>query len=935
MNMSGTSWAALLVVSILTIQITMPGEEGNLRTPSQETLESVQNVEIENGQTEKIYLNFQIDSISDLNGVEISIFDLAGVEIVFEFDATGGGSSDEGSIVVLAYAIGTINGTVEEFSSMVDALVWFDSEVVAENVVKITSIPAGDLIDATLTSPTGEISMAIDQGSEPHVLPAIREILRVPINGSDKNTQVGVDFSLATEEGGFVFIGNGHERIDTDSCYQEEAGRTFIILVDSLGVCSWAINVDATIKNSGLIGDSIMLHAFAEQDLSILGNDIESQSYFFGSIGLNGIWRSVFSSPLHYWDQNSMYEIQAGNQNWHEAFFVDGGMIVSTGGSEMREEWTQFGGPSISGCTGVWYAAKIDQDGVCISQANYSSSIWGSGLTKTNDGNISRYSGGHNIYWADSNFENYSDYHFVSSGSYAGNEDIRGLSGDFPLDALRSKLADSWSLCTEGYESQSYTAISDSKAVFIGSVVNDPENTPDNCPMGMFLVDYSSQRFQIFGLEENTRFSNPCEDGATNCVGIIQFGDGFCLVPGSRYTQWTMPWGNGWHQNAASFAGTKYGGAPSDTVFAETCFDSYGNVKWWHESREQLTGHPYCTAETNPSWEVYENVVYDRFDEHSEIGDIGGSLLRTKVVNYVNCNNGNGVHSYSEIIVHAIDPPSKVDDDGDEVMDIQDSCLGTPWGEQVDASGCSWGQADDDGDGFSNQLESMCGTSTNNSTNMPDDIDGDGQCDFLDNDRDGDGTLNFFDAFPDDPNEWGDADGDGIGDNSDEDADGDGIDDSWRDTDEDGFYDHEDAFPYDPNEWSDSDGDGVGDNSDSDSSESDGNEFDEGETIDDSNDGPGTEEESGDTSDTDSEIGGDTADLPSGGVLQSEDSSDPEVVPEEQDSDGDGGSFPWFSSCGLVGLLMMIGMGYNRRVSELKKEIMILRDALDSPNYKP
>ncbi|RLE37980.1 hypothetical protein DRJ17_05345, partial [Candidatus Woesearchaeota archaeon] len=107
---------------------------------------------------------------------------------------------------------------------------------------------------------------------------------------------------------------------------------------------------------------------------------------------------------------------------------------------------------------------------------------------------------------------------------------------------------------------------------------------------------------------------------------------------------------------------------------------------------------------------------------------------------------------------------------------------------------------DDDNDGSIDEG----GVCHNDYTQDPNDADGDGLPDSLDDDRDGDGIPNNQDAFPDDAMEWYDSDNDGTGDNSEADADNDGTDD---------YYD---PFPTDPSEWKDTDNDGIGDNEDDD-----------------------------------------------------------------------------------------------------------------------
>jgi len=107
--------------------------------------------------------------------------------------------------------------------------------------------------------------------------------------------------------------------------------------------------------------------------------------------------------------------------------------------------------------------------------------------------------------------------------------------------------------------------------------------------------------------------------------------------------------------------------------------------------------------------------------------------------------------------------------------------------------------SDDDGDGWLDSEEPLCGTDSLNSNSIPTDTDDDGICDALDPDIDGDGFDNAVDAFPEDSLEWFDTDGDGTGNNADMDDDNDGYDDAT------------DAFDNDADAWTDTDGDGLAD----------------------------------------------------------------------------------------------------------------------------
>ena len=193
-----------------------------------------------------------------------------------------------------------------------------------------------------------------------------------------------------------------------------------------------------------------------------------------------------------------------------------------------------------------------------------------------------------------------------------------------------------------------------------------------------------------------------------------------------------------------------------------------------------------------------------------------------------------------------------IDSDEDGVNDDDDAFPSDP-SEWADTDGDGVGDnadTDDDGDGWSDQVEDACGSQLLDSSSVPVDSDGDGDCDALDSDDDGDGVVDSDDAFPSDPSEWADTDGDGIGNNADGDDDGDGWGDTTEsecdsdpmngevlpedidgdgacdiqdpDDDGDGVADGDDAFPLDKAEWLDTDGDGLGDNSDQDD---DGDQF--------------------------------------------------------------------------------------------------------------
>ena len=265
----------------------------------------------------------------------------------------------------------------------------------------------------------------------------------------------------------------------------------------------------------------------------------------------------------------------------------------------------------------------------------------------------------------------------------------------------------------------------------------------------------------------------------------------------------------------------------------------------------------------------------------------GANLLTAAAVDYESQNSfsillqtSDGTASYTEsFTISVID--GEDDSDGDGFFDNSDAFPSDP-SEWSDNDGDGTGDnadTDDDNDGWSDTIETSCGTNPLNSSDTPSDFDQDGNPDCLDPDDDNDTYPDLEDAFPFNAEEWADNDKDGTGDNADTDddndgyldadeiqcesdpldssslpldfdvdgapdciddnddndycldieddfplnrdlcvdTDGDGIDNRYEfDSDNDGVADTRDAFPLDPNESQDTDGDGIGDNEDQD-----------------------------------------------------------------------------------------------------------------------
>ena len=141
-------------------------------------------------------------------------------------------------------------------------------------------------------------------------------------------------------------------------------------------------------------------------------------------------------------------------------------------------------------------------------------------------------------------------------------------------------------------------------------------------------------------------------------------------------------------------------------------------------------------------------------------------------------------YSYTDLVVDSWYISAYIpDDDGDGLNNSVDQCPNgqIDWISELetdfDGDGCRDidEDDDDDNDGFLDIRENECLSNPLNSTSIPLDNDGTGECDALDDDDDDDGTLDVDDAFPFDSSESKDNDADGIGDNADFDDDNDSF----------------------------------------------------------------------------------------------------------------------------------------------------------------
>jgi len=145
---------------------------------------------------------------------------------------------------------------------------------------------------------------------------------------------------------------------------------------------------------------------------------------------------------------------------------------------------------------------------------------------------------------------------------------------------------------------------------------------------------------------------------------------------------------------------------------------------------------------------------------------------------------------------HPLDPALPVNTDGDAFPD-----------DDPDGEGGLIADDDDDNDGYLDTLENECLSDPLNATDVPNDMDGDGICDALDDDKDGDGIDNIFETDTGIYNSTIDTGTDPAN----PDTDGDGICDGPETPDLAICVAGPDAFPTDPAASRDTDGDGMPD----------------------------------------------------------------------------------------------------------------------------
>ena len=236
------------------------------------------------------------------------------------------------------------------------------------------------------------------------------------------------------------------------------------------------------------------------------------------------------------------------------------------------------------------------------------------------------------------------------------------------------------------------------------------------------------------------------------------------------------------------------------TIWANTTDPAFSiEATFWLEILEDFDGDgmPDELPDDYPDTGVEPyTLIEDEDDDNDGMSDTNESVIGTDPYNPDTdgdgfCDGELGVEGvcFAGPDSHPLDPTLPVNTDGDEYPD-----------EDPDGPGGLIADEDDDGDGYLDLIEVTCESDPLDVTSIPDDMDGDGICDLMDDDVDGDGIPNEDEiGLPlDTASDNADTDGDGTCDGPEAPANG-------------GCVAGPDAFPLDPAGAKDTDGDGKPD----------------------------------------------------------------------------------------------------------------------------
>jgi ELWxxDGT repeat protein len=242
------------------------------------------------------------------------------------------------------------------------------------------------------------------------------------------------------------------------------------------------------------------------------------------------------------------------------------------------------------------------------------------------------------------------------------------------------------------------------------------------------------------------------------------------------------------------------------TMWANTTVPSMSIFStFWLEVLEDTDGDgmpdtlPEDYPDTNPPYDLIE----DLDDDNDGMSDEDEALIDTDPTNpdtdgdgFCDGNGTGDGNCYAGPDSHPLDPLLPVNTDGDGFPD-----------DDPDGEGGLIADDDDDNDGFLDTREMECESDPLNATDIPQDLDGDGICDAMDDDIDGDGLFNLIEN---DSGIYNSSIDTGT-DPRNADTDGDGVCDGPASPVTSNCTVGPDAFPLDPAAHTDTDGDGFPD----------------------------------------------------------------------------------------------------------------------------
>ena len=822
--MGNRALALLIASTVLLPVLVMNGSEQNLDVNSSSISQVEEgNITLENGRAEVLTISFDVDSTTDLHGLEITTFDVAGNSQTYIFDMLGVHSTGD-SIVIPAWAAGNHSEAIEMFRTRIDSHPFFEASWQGESVLQIFSLLEGDLEEWVLNPSEGVATLSTIDGENPRVHPTIEEVLSIPV--TEWNTYDGIRPTMGfqlSDEGSMIIAGrsagwsNDESLLDCNLISkigrdQQDNWGYFMVKFDSEGECVWLHQTQLyEIYDFWTIGESIIFNGRGfDSSLSILGQDIEYGASFIAGINPSGTYDFVMASPYPQdeYDPSSQYEIQ--DIDWYQHIGSVHLLSSKDGLIGFLHSSPQDATAVFSDCPPIHPGSlfKIGVDGSCefVNEGvlpdsdgdGYYEFIWDYSFSLP-DGNLvvfeGFYGGGTGLDWTPKiHVFNGSNGEVIRSLSDLKNESHSPSSmvtGSFPQHQFGFKPS-SWQQVETPYtqcigynwngDFERPLGISNSSILF-RFTYKTSDSSPSECRPGIAIMNISNGDFTLFDEEQLGMHVSPqghWEEGERDIYfasEVYPNGDGFCMVPKRTYHS---------YNNESPFLDEGFfwfSGYGRDTIGVSSlhgsCFNDIGEFSFaYSETMSEIPGFPEYSA-----W-GQENRYYRSHDETL--------YILKKELRY---NNSHQEQEFFLTILR-VTPSEEVDFDGDSVLDLMDFCLETEYQAIVDGDGCSWDQRDDDGDGWLNPIEDGCQTDPSDSLSYPLDADGDLECDLKDDDDDGDGVLDEIDQFPFDAEESRDFDGDGVGDNSDPDDDGDG----WDDETEISCYtDHLDSssFPID------------------------------------------------------------------------------------------------------------------------------------------